>query len=176
MDFKAHALNGLNAARRMTESVLEQFKNDDDFFFQTHPKANHAMWVAGHLALADNMFASKFRPETENKPEGWDELFWFGSELKDRSVYPAPAEVLAYMRERRENLLNVFEQVTEEELSQPAPGPDERSPIAGAPNIGQLFLFAAYHEGIHCGQLTVCHRGLGNDPMYTPTQTAEANG
>lgn len=172
MNFKAHALNSLNTARRMTETVLEQFKNDDDFFYQTHPNANHALWVIGHLALADNMFASKFRPETENKPDGWDDLFWFGSQIKDKAEYPSPREVLVYMKERRENLLNVIEQLSDEELAAAAPSPEERSPIAGAPNIGQLFLFAAYHEGIHFGQLTVCHRGLGNQPVYQPQPAA----
>lgn len=164
---KAHARYALENARRITEGLIDAFKTDDDWFYQSHPKANHAMWIIGHLGLADNMFASRFRPDVASKPDGWDEVFWFGSELKsDRSAYPARDDVLAYFRQRREALMEVLEQLTDEELQEPAPPAGERSPIAGAPCIGHLLLFAAYHEGIHSGQLTIAHRGLGNPPMF----------
>lgn len=168
MDLKAHAKYSLERARWMTEQMIESFKTADDWFYQSHPKANHAMWIVGHLGLADNMFLSRFQEELANKPDGWDDLFWFGSELKDRSAYPASDEVLSYFRVRRETLMKVVAGVTDEQLSAPAPGPDEMSPIAGAPCIGHILLFAAYHEGMHCGQLTVAHRGIGNDPLFAP--------
>ena len=166
MDQKAHIGYMLGRSRWMTEQLLESFKTDDDWFYQPHPQANFALWIVAHLGLADNAFASRFRPDRGSKPDGWDELFWFGSELKDdRSAYPSPAEVLAYFKERREVLLSVVEELTEDELNAEAPGPDERSPIAGAPNLGHLLMFAAYHEGVHTGQLTVAHRGLGHKPI-----------
>jgi hypothetical protein len=52
---------------------------------------------------------------------------------------PSPDEVLAYVRERRETLL----EVTDDELNAPAPSPGERCLIAGAPNISHVFLFAS---------------------------------
>ena len=169
MSAKAYAKQSLGMARMMTEGMIESLKSEDDWFYQAHPKANHPLWIIGHLGLADNAFAAKFRPEGDHKPDGWDELFWFGSEISsDRSKYPAPETVLAYFRERRENLLDVLDQASEEELSAAAPPADERSPIAGAPDVSQLFVFAAYHEGVHSGQLSVAHRGLGNPPMYQP--------
>ena len=141
MDFKQHAKSSLTKARQFTESLLEYFKTDDDWFFQATANANHAMWIVGHLALADNAFASKFRPENERKPSAdWEGLFWFGSEVSsDRSVYPSKEDVLEYFRERRENLMRVLDEISDEELSAAAPGPDERSAIAGAPNVGHLF-------------------------------------
>lgn len=173
MDLKAHAIHSITKARAMTNSILENFTSQEQWLTTTHPKANHALWVAGHLGLADNHFASKFRPETENTPDGWKELFWFGSEISsDHSVYPNFEQVTNYMKERRENLLKVIDELSEEELNAPAPGANEQGPLAGAPNIGHLLLFAAYHEGIHCGQLTVCHRAIGYDPMYKPQPAA----
>ena len=29
-------------------------------------------------------------------------------------------------------------------------------------------MFIPYHEGIHTGQFTIAHRGLGNEPMFQP--------
>ena len=169
MDLKDHARFALEHQRGFTEQLLATFSTRDHWLFQTHPKANHAMWVVGHLGLADNMFASKFREEVADKPAGWDELFWFGSELQvGQSAYPAHEEVRAYFDDRRRTLLKVLEDLSDTELNAPGPPADARSPIAGAPCIGHLFLFAARHEGIHAGQLTVCHRGLGNDPLFTP--------
>ncbi|MFT5525193.1 MAG: putative damage-inducible protein DinB [Pirellulaceae bacterium] len=173
MDFKAHAKYSLERARWLTEQLLESFKTENDWFYQSHDKANHALWVIGHLALADNMFASKFRESTGSKPDGYDELFWYGSELQDdRSKYPDKDEVLAYFRDRRENLMKVLDELSEEELSAPGPGPEESSPIAGAPALGQLLIFATYHEGMHTGQLTVAHRGLGQEPLFAPKPAA----
>ena len=166
MDLKAHAKQLLSVSRRVTEGVAASLKTPDDWFYQAHPKANFPLWIFGHLGLADNRFISQFRPQLANKPQGWDELFWFGSQHNsDRSAYPSPDEVLAYFRERRETLLKVLDEVTQDELNAPAPAAGQRSPIAGAPSIGQLFLFAAVHEGLHGGQLTVAHRGLGNPPL-----------
>jgi len=168
MDFKAHAIYSLQRSRWIISELIESLQNDDDWFFQANPKTNHALWIVGHLGLADNMFASRFRPDTADKPDGWDELFWFGSEIQSREAYPAIDAVRQYFASRRENLISVIESLTEDDLSGPAPSPEERSPIAGAPNIGHLLVFAAQHEFMHTGQFTIIHRALGNPPLFAP--------
>jgi len=150
----------------MSEKLFESLSTPEDWIFQVHPKANHAMWIAGHVALVDNSFISKFRPELAKKPEGWDELFWSKSQpTADVSRYPSSDEVLAYYRERRATLLRVLDELSEEELQGPAPPEGARSPLAGAPNMGHAFIFAAQHELMHAGQLTVAHRALGHAPL-----------
>jgi uncharacterized damage-inducible protein DinB len=62
-------------------------------------------------------------------------------------------------------LLKVLDELSEEELRAAAPAAGERSPIAGAPSLGHAFIFIAYHEGMHSGQLTVTHRALGHAPI-----------
>lgn len=177
MSLQAHAKHGLALSRRMMDGILVSFQTDDDWFYQAHPKANHAIWIIGHLGLADNAFARSFREETDHEPDGYKELFWFGSEPDaDRSQYPPVDEVLAYFRDRRDNLLKVLDELSEEEISAAAPPAEERSPVAGAPSIGNLFHFAAYHEGIHTGQLTVCHRGLGHPPIHQPQNVPAGEG
>ena len=167
MDLKPHARHALGLSRRIADGVIASLKTSDEWFYQSHPKANPPIWIVAHLGLADNMFSARFRPQLDEKPAGWDALFWYGSEPKsDRTLYPSPEEVLAYFRERRETLLKVLDEVSEEELNAPGPKADERDPMAGVPCIGYLFLFAAFHESIHAGQLTVAHRGLGNPPLF----------
>ena len=166
MDLKAHARFALGRSRRITEGVIAALKTEDDWFYQAHPQANFPLWIVGHLGLADNAFLSRFRPQLAKKPDGWDELFWFGSQPQsERTAYPSSADVMAYLRERRETLLKVLDEITDDELNAPAPAAGERSPIAGAPCFGHIFLFAAVHEGMHAGQLTVAHRGLGHPPL-----------
>lgn len=175
MDLKAHAFSSLNLARRLTTSMLDDFGPKSQWLKQSHPGTNHALWITGHLALADNLFASKFRPEVDHKPEGWEELFWFGSQVNDDTErYPEPDVVRQYFDGRREILISVLKELSDAELSQPAPPVEARSPIAGAPNIGQAFFFIAYHEGMHSGQLSVIRRGLGHQPLYGP-QSAPAS-
>jgi uncharacterized damage-inducible protein DinB len=166
MEMRDHARHALKFARRMSEGLLASFKTPEDWVFQIHPKANHALWITAHVGLADNAFVGKFRPELARKPEGWDQLFWFGSQPKPTAeIYPVAAEVLAYFRERREALLELLDALSDEELYAPAPPAGARSPIAGAPNMGHAFIFQAQHEMMHAGQLTVAHRALGNAPL-----------
>ena len=169
MNLKSHAKYGLQKSRNLAGGLLVDFKTREDWLFQPHSKANHALWVTAHIALADNNIGSVFRPDSARKPDGWDELFWFGSQLReDTSLYPDHEEVYAYYQDRRETLLEVLDELTADELSAPAPGAGGQGPLAGAPSMGFAFFFIAYHEGIHTGQLTVAHRALGNAPLFEP--------
>jgi hypothetical protein len=166
MELRDHARHALQYARKFTEGLLLSLRTPEYWVFQIHPKVNHAMWIAGHLSLVDNSFVGKFRPDGGRRPEGWDRLFGFGSQPQpSMEAYPSSDEVLAYFRERRQMVLTVLDEMSEAELRAPAPAPGERSPIAGAPSVGYGFIFLAYHEGLHAGQLTVAHRALGHAPV-----------
>ena len=167
MDLREHAKYGLMRTRWLTNTVMESLQSEDDWFYQIGPKSNHAIWICGHLGLADNMFLSRFFEDRATKPDGWDELFWYGSALKERSAYPPLDEVRSYFKDRHEALVGAIDEITDEQLAAPAPSPEERSPIAGAPNFGHLLLFSSRHESVHFGQLTMIHRALGYDPIIS---------
>lgn len=176
MDIKSHATSSLNLARRLTKNMLADFNTLNDWFYQAHEHANHALWIVGHLGLADNAFISKFRPKLASETDGWKEIFWFGSQpTNNPKDYPPIDEVLEYFDARRELLLQVLASLSMDELSQPAPPAGTQSPIAGAPNIGQVFFFIAYHEGVHSGQLSIARRGLGHPPLFQPNNTSSDN-
>lgn len=105
-----------------------------------------------------------------DRPEGWSELFWFGSKpVSDVSKYPSSDEVLAYFRQRRETLLQLLDELSDEQLQASAPPLGSNTPLAGAPNMGHAFLFAAQHESLHAGQLSVVSRALGQMPLLQPS-------
>jgi uncharacterized damage-inducible protein DinB len=166
MELRDHARHALVFVRRMTEGLLASCQTRGDWLHQVHPKANHALWIAGHLGLVDNSMMGRFRPQAVHKPTGWARIFWRGSQVSSESgAYPPESEVLAYFRERRERLLSVLDELSEDELRAPAPAAGEHSPLAGAPSMGHAFLFIASHESLHAGQLTVAHRALGHPPL-----------
>jgi uncharacterized damage-inducible protein DinB len=167
MSLKATVLFSLNQSRRMLEGLIDAMTSIDDWTYQACPNANHPLWVVGHLGLADNMFLSRIDESLGNKPEGWDKLFWFGSEVHpEADKYPSPDETVAYCRERREALLAKVEALADEFFIQPTP---EEGMFAEAPNMASMLLFISYHEGIHTGQFTIAHRGLGHEPMHKPS-------
>ncbi len=170
---KDNIVFALAQSRKMIDGLIDSMKSTEDWVYQACPKANHGLWVVGHLALADNMFLGRLDESAASKPDGWDELFWFGSEVRaDASKYPAPEEVVAYFRDRREKLNQAIEGLTEEFLASPTP---DEGMCSEAPNMGAMLIFIAYHEGIHTGQFTIAHRGLGHDPMFKPNPEAAAS-
>jgi len=173
MAIKDNILFSLAQSRRMLGGMMESMKSREDWLYQTHPKANHPLWVVAHLGMADNMFLAKLDPEAGVPKEGWDELFWFGSDIHgDSEKYPDTEEVVAYCHERREKLLAKIETLSDEFLNSPSP---DEGMFSEAPNMAQLLLFVAYHEGVHSGQFSIAHRGLGHEPMYKPNPEAASS-
>lgn len=172
MSIKENVLYSLNQSRNMLQGLIESMTSREDWLFQTHPTANHPLWVVGHLGLADNMFLKRLDPDSGDDRK-WDEFFWFGSEIhSDSSRYPATDEVVGYCRDRRAKLLETIAGLSDEFLQSPTP---DEGMFADAPNMAQMLFFIAYHEGVHSGQFTIAHRGLGHQPMFQPNPEAVNN-
>ena len=169
MSIKANVLYSLEQSRRMLDGLIESMSSREDWLHQVHPASNHPLWIVGHLGLADNMFLKRLDPEAGDDKD-WDDIFWFGSEIQsESSVYPNTDEVVAYCRERRAKLLKTIQGLSDEFLDSPTP---DEGMFADAPNMAQMLFFISYHEGIHCGQFTIAHRGLGHKPMFQPSPEA----
>jgi hypothetical protein len=66
------------------------------------------------------------------------------------------------MRERRAALLDLLRAQSDDDLSRPTqPG----SP-AFLPDVASVFELAAWHEGLHAGQMSVARRVLGHAPLH----------
>ncbi len=159
---KERAHSALDISRSMSEGMVADFKTPEQWTHQVFPTANHALWCIGHIAWVDNRFISRLAPELEVDLPGYKERFAGGSTpSSDPAAYPPPEQVVERWRERRKTLLAVLERQTDADLEQPAP--------QGVPGFlkdrGNLFEFAAIHESIHTGQLSMARRSLGHAPL-----------
>lgn len=160
MSLKERLKTRLQKSRGFLERVLSDFKTPADWTHQVHPKANHALWITGHLATVDNFFIRLIAPEKSKDLPGYNEKFGMGSQpTSDAADYPAPEDLLALLRERREALLGILDGMTDERLLEKMPegSPDFFTDKASA------FEMAAWHEGMHAGQATIARRALGHE-------------
>lgn len=158
----AHIKDALSGARRYSEGLFANFKTPDEWVYQVHDKANHALWCAGHLGSTDNFMLSLIAPEKAKSNERYKALFGGGSEpVGDASQYPSPDEIMDYLRERRKVLLEVLDGMTEADLAKPTP--DDAPDFI--PDIESAFRILSWHEGLHAGQASIAHRGLEKSPV-----------
>ena len=163
MSLKERLRRQLVAARETSERYLQDFQTPEAWTAMVHAGANHALWFAGHMANTDNFFISIIAPERAVERDGFAEKFGVGSHPTSNSGdYPPVEDVLAFMRDRRAVLLDIFDSLSEEDFAKPTP--------EGTPNfladIGSVFETAIWHEGLHSGQLSVTRRSLGFDPAF----------
>ncbi|MEX0820046.1 MAG: DinB family protein [Pirellulaceae bacterium] len=163
MSFQERLRRQLISARETSERYLQDFKTPEAWTAKVHANANHALWFAGHMANTDNFFISVVAPQRAVEREGFAEKFGVGSRPTSQpSDYPPVEEVLAFMRDRRAVLLDLFDSLAEEDFAKPTP---EGTPDFLA-DIGSVFEMAVWHEGLHSGQLSVTRRSLGFDPAF----------
>jgi len=162
----------LENVREMSEGFLQAFETPEQWTHQVDPNANHALWFAGHMGVADNFFISVVDPDKGREADGYSEVFGMGSQpTNDADAYPPVDEVLAYMRDRRGELLNVLSSMSDADLSRSIPegGPDMFTDLAS------VFETAIWHEALHAGQVSVARRSLGHEPLFgSPKAEAEA--
>lgn len=155
----------LTQARQYTERLLADFKTPEEWVNQAHPRANHALWLAGHMGVSDNFFISTIVPERSVARPDFQEKFGPGSQPTNRPEdYPPASEALAYMRDRRAVLLELFEHMTDEDLERPMP----KGTPDFLPTYGSIFQMVVWHEGLHSGQISVTRRAMGMPPVMQP--------
>ena len=170
MSQSARLRTQLENVREMSEGFLQSFETPEQWTHQVDPSANHALWFAGHMGIADNYFISTLDPDKAQDAAGYSEIFGMGSQpTSDIEAYPPVDEVLVYMRGRRKVLLEILSGMSDEALAQPTP---EGAPDMW-PDMASIFEMAIWHEALHAGQVSVARRSLGNHPLFG-SQPAEA--
>lgn len=165
MSAKQRLQKQLQSARDYSMSLLADFGTPEQWTHQVHPQANHALWFAGHMAMADNFFLSNVAPEKVVKRPEFERAFGTGSvPTNNPADYPPVEQVLEVMRERRRTLLDVLEGMEEADLEKPLP----KGRADFLPDVGSVFEMAVWHEGLHSGQLSVARRSMGHGPVFNP--------
>lgn len=160
---KAELLSeSLKFARGFSSQLFDQFATAEEWVYQPHPNANHALWCMGHIARADNMVISIIAPEKSQDPEGHKELFGRGSvPTNDASKYPTASETRQFFDERRTTLLGLVAELSDDDLKKPVPD----SAPSFLTDLESALRLIAFHEGLHAGQATVARQGLNKKPI-----------
>lgn len=150
----------LNFARQALLEFLEDIP-EDKLTHQPCVAGNHALWIAGHLAWADDYFMTHVGDKPARCPESLGKLFGMGSTPQsDAATYPSLNEIKNSLADNREALLAWFGSMSADDLNKPLPS-DYQSFAA---DFGMMMTSIAWHEGMHLGQLTVVRKSLGMAP------------
>lgn len=162
MNIKDSFHHMLRHARNYTEGVLKELPEPTHWIQRACPGGNHAFWIVGHLAYAENFFAMMVRPELALPLDGYDKLFGRGSlPIDDVAAYPDRDDLLQVLRDRRSALIQALEGCSDADFEKKA---SEKAPPFMR-TIAEIFQGAVWHESLHGGQLSIIHRQLGNAPL-----------
>ena len=118
---------------------------------------NHAMWIAGHLAVVEGRLQQIIHGG-RNPVHEWKRLFDWGSEpVDDPAAYPPFAEVRdMYVRLRTRNLA-LLESLSEADLDKATVAPPKGREREFA-TYGSSFLVLALHQMLHRSHVTDARR------------------
>lgn len=155
-------LHVMGVARGFLNKGLEDFKGAE-WTRQPSPGVNHALFIAGHLAVSDAFFLQTIGGSTRAVPEGWNELFGMGAEPKaDASAYPTAEKALRAMEQARKDLVAHFRSLDDAALAAAVHEPLNNV----ADCVAGLTSFIAMHDGIHTGQLLSVRKAMQKPYLY----------
>ena len=147
-------------ARKQTLAFLEDI-TQANAVHQPCAGANHAAWIAGHIAWEDDSILTSMKPRASVLPPTYTKLFGTGSSATtDASAYPPLDELRERLSQLRSELVAWFGNLSEQQLRSPLP----KEHAGYAENFAGLMSTLAWHEGLHAGQLTVIRKSLGMKP------------
>ena len=154
---KSVALERLSWARNHTERIVAGVP-DDALSHRAGGRGNHALWVMGHLAWADDDFLAVLtgcRRESSSRDEA---LFAAGSVPSDNaSDYPGRQALLTSMQLHRRRLMTWVESLDAESIF--APTPQAFHPFA--PDAIRTVFGIVGHDLLHAGQVATVRASLG---------------
>jgi hypothetical protein len=133
---------------------------------------NHAMWIAGHLAVVEGRLHQMLHG-IPNPVAKWKPLFDWGSvPVDDPAAYPPFDEVVRTLMELRQRTHAFLDEVGEEGLDRPTkiqpPG------FSGMETVGAAITVIAGHAIGHMGALTVNRAAAGKERFFTPSEELRA--
>ena len=133
---------------------------------------NHAMWIAGHLCIAEGRLHQMINGG-DNPVAKWKPLFDWGSEpTDDATAYPPFDEVIATFKSLRAQTHAYLDQHGDAGLDTPTkskpPGFD------GFDTVGQAITIIAGHAIGHMGGMTVVRAAAGKQRYFVPSDALKA--
>ena len=159
------AWNQIEFARSYVRALLADI-SDDEWFVSGDSYPTHLAWQVGHLAMAEyglTLFRQRGRADVDTQlmSSKFRKLFSKGSTPQsDRSLYPAPDEILAVLDRVHQQAGEELPSFSDEHLNEPVDMPYTAFPT----KLGSV-LFCSHHEMLHAGQIGLLRRMLGKDPL-----------
>lgn len=158
----AIALERLDWSRGFTSSLLESL-DDKQLMARAGGKGNHAIWIMGHMAQAEDDIVTQITGEAKLLDDKHHELFRGGSQpSENRDDYPSRTELLSRMEKVRKQTIDWVNSLDKESGS--APTPESLQPFA--PNSITTAFTITMHELIHAGQIAAIRSSLGMEPVH----------
>lgn len=154
---------GMETTARVWRNYLADM-NDSELLVRPVPGANHIAWQLGHLIKSEHQLMEMAVPGSMPPlPEGFAERYTKDTAALDAATaFHTKKELLDAFDQQRAATLKALEQVTEEDLDRPVPGP----PNAPWQNVADVFLVQSMHYFMHAGQWVVTRRKLGRPPLF----------
>jgi hypothetical protein len=159
------ALDQIDFARRYTRERIATVALAD--WFTIPPGGvSHVAWQVGHIAIAEyRICLGRLRPRTTDDeqlmPDAFLKLFVPGTTPGPESEYPPATEILAVYDRVHARILEELPHYPDADLDLEPVFPHAlfTTRIAG-------LRYAPFHEMIHCGQIAMIRRMLGQRPIW----------
>jgi hypothetical protein len=133
---------------------------------------NHAMWIAGHLAVVEGRLHQMLHGGP-NPVHHWKPLFDWGSEpVDDPAAYPPFEEVLGKFKDLRQRTHAFLDEAGEEGLDRPTKS--QPPGFTGFETAGAAIMIIAGHAIGHLGGLTVVRTAAGKQRLFVPSDELRA--
>ena len=162
MSVASHVKTSLNLPTFVVQAYLQDLA-DDQLLIRPHRDANHIAWQLGHLIVSEHSLNNMVCPDSMPPlPDGFAEKHGRETASSDeQSDFCTKDEYLKLMEEQRAATLALLDQLSDEELEQPAP---EKIQQFGA-TVGAVIGGQAAHWMMHAGQWGILRRQLGKEAM-----------
>ena len=153
---------GIETGDMISKTYLEDL-TDDEMMHRPHPKCNHIKWQIGHLIASDNEMVNGCRPGAlPDLPEGFKEKYSTDMVDNDNAAdFHSKSDLMELYQNQRQATMDILEQLSDEDLQQPAP----EAMRSYAPTVASVFSMLGTHWMMHAGQWAVIRRQLGREPV-----------
>ncbi len=151
----------IEKTREWTLKLIADLEGDD-WLHQPQPGFQHALWLCGHLACAQELLLFQRCLNRPMLDPGFLAHFSIGGPIKSAGEYdwPAPSVVLQKMEEMQHVTLETVAGLDDSLLAEPASGKDGAKHPHYDTKLGAVS-HVVRHEAFHAGQLAVLRGLLG---------------
>ncbi len=148
----------IRTARRMTLGLVEHIPHEQ-WTLQPVPGMNHVSWTLMHLLIAEDWGPTALGDPRRPWGEIYDVLVGRGP-VPDG--WPEPDAILAALEASHARFLHALSGISDADLDRETSG----AIAEYAPTLGTVLDSHIWHEGFHCGQLSVIRKSLALPPRF----------